>query len=407
MSETLTKKRALEMLESVAGKVAREIAEKNAAQAQERAAMEDKSSALALVEMLREKQGGMAEKQGDGQSFGRFVRCIAAGKGSQESAIRHAKAMKDDEMVKALSESSFSGGGALVPEQIASEVIPLLTAKTVVRRMGVDLMQMTSDTMSLPKIASGATSNYVGENKNAPISEPSFGSVTLTARKLITMVPVSNDLLRDSNPRADSIVRNDMLRAMRLKEDITLIRSDGSESEPKGLRYWADAANVSARTQAGAKSTTEEKINDLAGMIGDLEDNDVDLQGAGFILNPRTVRHLWVLRDTNGQFLFRDEISAGLILGYPFAKTTQIPKTLGGGDETEAYFAAFPQLILGDRMSIELSVHDGAAYYDGSTVQSGLSLDQTLMKCLSRHDFASRFDGKDISVRTNVDWYDV
>ena len=76
---------------------------------------------------------------------------------------------------------------------------------------------------TVPKIASGTGANYVGENTNATPTEPTFGQVQLTARKLVALCPISNDLIRYSSPQADTLVRDDLVSGIATAEDAAFI----------------------------------------------------------------------------------------------------------------------------------------------------------------------------------------
>lgn len=339
-----------------------------------------------------------------GTRAARYLRALAAAKGDPERAAKLAAKWGDEELSKALSESDFAEGGAIVPDEYVAEVIDLLTAKAVVRSLGVQTAPMNSGSLTMPYLSSGSTASYVGENENITKSQQQFGQLQLSAKKLAALVPISNDLLRDASPSADTIVRNDMVRSMALREDLAFIRDDGTQNKPKGMRYWADAGNVFARTQSGVESTLAEITADLGKAVRLLEEANVALDRPGWIFTPRTKWHLMTIRDGNGNLVFEPEMRGGTLLTYPYRTTTQIPNNLGAGDESEVYFADFSGLLIGENTQLIIDVFAGGAYYDGAQVVSGISTDQTVIRAIARHDFGARYRGKEIVVITNVDW---
>jgi hypothetical protein len=89
----------------------------------------------------------------------------------------------------------------------------------------------------------------------------------------------------------------------------------------------------------------------------------------------------------------------GMLEGFPYAVTSQIPDNLGSGtNESEVYFASFPTLVLGENETLEMSVFPGGAYYDGSNVISGISQNQTVIRLLAHHDFGCQQRGQEIAV---------
>ncbi len=344
------------------------------------------------------KEEKPAEK---GLRAARYLRALAAAKGDPERAARYVKqAWQDEALAKALNESTLAEGGALVPTEYVGEVIELLRGRAVVRALGATAFPMNSGSATIPKLTGGATASYVGEGQNATKSQPSTGSLQLSAKKLMALVPVSNDLLRDASPAADTIVRDDLVAAMALREDLAFIRDDGTQNKPKGMRYWAAAANVFASTG----TTLAQVTADLAKMVNKLENADVRFIRPGWIMTPRSKWFLWQLLDASGNAPFRDELNQGKLLTFPYKTTTQIPNNLGvGANESEVYLADFADMVIGENTQLIIDVSTEAAYFDGSNVVAAFSRDETVMRAITRHDFGSRHD-ESISVLTAVTW---
>lgn len=354
--------------------------------------------------------------QGAGLRYARYVRATTLARLEQEPAEVIAKRWGDDWLAediakarvqKALAAQTFASGGALVPDEYLGEIIELLRSRAVVRGMNPRIMPMRSGSMTMPKQTGAGTAAYIGENSNATKSEQTFGQIQLTAKKLAALTPVSNDLLRESDPAADMIVRDDLVAVMGLREDLAFIRGDGTANTPKGIRNWAATANVNARTQAGSASTTTEINNDLHKAIRLVKAANVPILNAGWLMSTRTASYLASLRES-GLWMYKDEMSSGKLLGYPFMESNQIPETLnvsgaGTNDETEVYFVEFSQFVIGDTMSLSIETFPGGTYHDGSALVSGISQDQTVIRTISLHDCALRHD-KAAAVITAVDW---
>lgn len=198
-----------------------------------------------------------------GVQAGRYIRLLAGAKGDLGRALARAKHWNDDSMVeafeKSLNESVLESGGALVPGEFMDEVTDLLRARVVVRASGAPSIPMNSGSITIPYQSAAATASYIGELQAAPVSQPQFGLLNLTAKKLAGLVPVSNDLLKDASPRADAIVRDDLVRVLSIREDLAFIRDDGTSNTPKGLRHQAIADNVFDATG----TALADKVNDL------------------------------------------------------------------------------------------------------------------------------------------------
>ena len=357
-----------------------------------------------IQDMFEEKKEVAKEKQmGKGEKAARFLRAIAVGKGDIDTSAKivHDK-WGDEAFSKQLLQSEYDAGGVLVPDEYVADIIDLLRAQSTVRAMGAQTMPM-SGSLTIPKLTQGSTSEYIGENQRGGASQPEFGSIQLSEKKLKTLVPISNDLLRNSSPAADTIVRDDIVNAMALKEDIAFIRYDGTEDKPKGMYHWADDDNI---FNAGDISSDELETvtNDLTKAIYKLAGSDVPMANPGWIFSPRTTYYLMKLRDGNGNYVYREELQNGTLMGFPFADTTQIPINLGGSnDETEIYFADFAQLIIAESMDLIIDVSSEASYYDGENNVSAFDNDLTLIRALSKHDFGARHE-EAIAVIEECDW---
>jgi HK97 family phage major capsid protein len=336
-----------------------------------------------------------------GKMFGRICRALAATKADQEKAAKKEWG-DDDPVIKALEAGDSVSGGFVVPPNYSEDIIELLTPMTVMRSMGARTMPLTNGTLQIPKITAGTSAEYIGESQDIDESDMEFGMLNAVAKKLAALVPLSNDLIRFSRPSADTIVRDDVLRAMRVKEDITFIRAQGTDFTPKGLRYWCPTANQLA---CNATVNLANVTIDLGRLVLALVNADVGMISPGWIMAPRTWNYLMTLRDGNGNFAFRDEMLQGRLWGYPFKMTTQIPINLAvtGTAESELYFVDFADVVIGEAMNLTIDVSTEASYVSGGSLVSAFSKDQTVVRVIQEHDFVVRHAAS-IALLKDVDW---
>jgi len=250
---------------------------------------------------------------------------------------------------------------------------------------------MANGNLTIPKLTAGVSASYVGENASPNAVKPTFGVVTLSWKKLRATVAMSNDLLRFANPRADEIVKNDILNAFRVAEDATFLRSDGTGVTPKGLLSWCVAANTFA-AQAAVYSDADKVLADLHKAILKLEAANIPFIKPGWIFAPRTKHFLMQVRlGTTAPYpVFADEMSRGTLLGYPFVATAQVPVNIGGTN-SEIYLADFNDVVIGESSELLVDSSNEAAYLDEAGVlTSAFANDQTVIRAIARHDFAMR-----------------
>ena len=368
-----------------------------------------------------------APKREKGMAFARCVRAMLAAKirgGGIDGAIDTLRKSGDGDIAdvwqahatKALSSGDPTAGGFLVPTQFSTDVIELLRAAGVVRSLNPSTLPMPTGSVKIPKITTGATAAYVGENSNITKSQEVFGQITLTWKKIAALVPISNDLVRFSSPSADAVVRDDVVRALSTREDLAFIRGDGTSSTPKGIKNWMHSDHVVA---ANSSVSLANVVIDIGKLVQKLMAANVplvvqqNLDGSGgarggFIITPRTWRYLTTVQNGNGFYAFRDEMMRGTIWGFPFRVTTQVPETMSGtadtgGTSTEVYFGAFAHAVIGEALGVMVDASSEAAYHDGSSVVAAFSQDQTVIRVIAEHDFALRHD-KSFAMLSGVGW---
>lgn len=317
---------------------------------------------------------------------------------------------------KALQAGIGSSGGFIVPPDYVNEIIELLRPRVVVRAANPRSMPMPRGTMTLPAQTAAATANYGSETGQINASQQTLGDIVASYKKLTALVPVTNDLMRYASPAADAFVRDDLVKVMALREDLAFLTGDGTADSPKGflgfannyvasqggtVGVWSSTAN-STYAVGGNFITSNEAItlatvaNELAGLVNKLDAANVPDIRRRWFFNPRIFNYLNNLLNSLGVYVYRDELSRGTLLSYPFSKSTQIPVNLydTNGANTDATFIFLVEMddaLILDSMQLELAVSREGTYYDANSVlQSAFQKDQTLIRAIAEHDFQMR-----------------
>jgi HK97 family phage major capsid protein len=337
----------------------------------------------------------------------RALRAFAMAKGDLQIAHKIAEQQFGDKLAaSALSAGDQATGGFLVPSVLAEEVIEFLRPQAVVRSLNPTMAPLVNGQLNLSKMTGGSTATYIGENKNAPATNPTFGLVKATAKKLAALVPISNDLVRYTGPgtRADQITRDDLVRAFAQAEDSAFIRGAGSNYSPKGLKNWVPSANLKTATNPGTLANARLGLGALRLA---LRTGNVGFTRPGWVMSPRIENFLlFNCVDGNGNLVFgREMMDRGTLLNYPYRVTTLIPENLGGGsNEAEIYFADFADVVIAENPQVIFEISTEAAYDPGTgTLVSAFQLDQTLLKMIVEHDLVVRH-AESIAMLQTVQW---
>lgn len=352
------------------------------------------------AEIFENKNKSESEKKEAGITTARIMKCMMIAKNDPEKALYVAEkgnssgkaGMYPDDnevktILKTLNATTPSEGGFVLQEQYSQDIIPLLLSKTAVMELGARRIPMTKGNINLPKLTGGATSYYQGEASNATASQQTFGNVKLSSKKLVTLVPISNDLIRDSSMAADRMVRDDMVNQMKLKVDYTAMYGNGTAFTPLGIKNGVATANKTTAT--GASTLTA----DIPGsMIGNLMAQNIPMLSAGWIFPSQIWSAFYNLKTTTNQYIYRDEMNRGSLNGFPFRISNQITtaNSTAGTTYFDIFFGDFSEFMFGDEMAFEFMASNEASYYDGSSLQSAFSQDLTILKITSKHDMALR-----------------
>lgn len=98
----------------------------------------------------------------------------------------------------AMNEGTGSQGGFVVPQEFAAEVFRVVEDFGLIAKLATKF-PMNSDTLNVPRLSASVTVYWPGEATAGTPSQPTFEQVVLTAKTLMGITPMSNELLADAN----------------------------------------------------------------------------------------------------------------------------------------------------------------------------------------------------------------
>ena len=338
--------------------------------------------------------------------FGRAVKCINASHGDIEKAAYTAEhKFMDTEMAhefKALTMTSPSDGGYLVPEVYANEIIELLYPATVIYSLGARRLGVANGNLNIPKLKTGSRALFNGESRKIPKTAPKFGNLKLSAKKLTALIPMSNDLLRSTNFDNDVIVGQDITKQMALGVDWGALLGTGGEFQPLGIVnnskvQTIDVTSLDAEYASNAGVLTAAFPNYLVAAV---LRNNVYADGLGFVFNTSVEQFFKSLRDNVGSFIFAEEMNKNhTLVGYPY-RTTNLLETTAG--KTQILFGNWNNLIIGEQGALEIETsREGSWTDDAGNIISAFENDQTLIRAIDNVDIGLRHD-ESFAVATKV-----
>lgn len=282
-------------------------------------------------------------------------------------------------------------GGQIVIEEFANGFLSQLWDATVFNKLGVRFLPTKSGNLTLAKIVSGPAAQYIGELGTVDTSTIVFGQVSLSLKKLMALVPVSNDLLRYSHLNVAKLVRDEIIHAMAEAMEHAFLFGKGDQYQPLGL------INVPGHTKLKNKmeATRETGINMRTQFIK----KNHGTNGLVWIMGVDTYQAL-LLEVVAGQLINKDELEKGLWLGYPVHLTNKITNSAAGED----LFLLKPAdmtAIEGLNISIRLSEHASFSAGNGAVINM-FTNDMTLYQGIAEHDWKLNYPSSLVTAKINA-----
>ncbi len=110
-----------------------------------------------------------------------------------------------------------------------------LREQLVARQLGVRVLTGLTGNLSIPKYGSGLTTGWVAENSPVPEGDMTFDSVSLTPKHVGGKTEMSRQLLQQSSPDIEQLVRDDLTYLIAKQIDRAIIAGTGTNNEPLGV----------------------------------------------------------------------------------------------------------------------------------------------------------------------------
>jgi HK97 family phage major capsid protein len=279
------------------------------------------------------------------------------------------------------SEGSAANGGNTVPVEYANQIVALERQSSIVRQIA-KIFPMGSLTRKIPRELAKPAVSWVGETTEPTLTKGTTEQITQTAKKLIAIIPFSEELLEDNNVNYDQFIAEVVATEMGREEDKQAFVGDISGvTDPFNGVYFATGVN--AVTAAGANPTYDEMV-DLAMSIR------APYRGrASFVLSTTALKKVMKLKDDQARPIWANPLDGapGRLMGIPYRESDQIPDTLGttrtNGANTAILFGAWDGLWISPRGGYSVDASQSAS---DSTGKSAFTLDETWYKFRRRED---------------------
>lgn len=266
-----------------------------------------------------------------------------------------------------------NAGGFLVgTDHDGANFIDALRAAMVTTRLGARIMSNLQGNVAIPKLATGTSTYWVAEDGAPTEGQPVFASVSLTPKNLASFVQISRNLLVQSDPSVETVIQDDITRAIAVAIDAAALAGTGASNQPTGILATTGIGSVSF-VSAGAPTFAE--IVAIESAIS--ADNAMGANMA-FVTTPALAGTLKTTTKDSGSGRFVSEDNA--IMGYSVNPTSSMTaNTILLGDFSQLMIAQFGavevitdrnaqtgQLTLGLHAMVDVGVRHAESFAKGA-----------------------------------------
>jgi HK97 family phage major capsid protein len=293
---------------------------------------------------------------------------------SNETARRSGRSFEGDAVPNAIFETrvttTSATGSNIIPTDYRPDLyINLLYENLVVKQAGARVLNDLRGNVAIPKALTGHTATWFAENSAIPLSDATWGQVTLTPKHVGCLTELSRNMVIQPSPSVEELVRADFAANLARAVDAGAIQGTGTGAEPEGILATTGIGSVALGTNGGAP--TWPKILEL---IGKLEDENVN--GNAFVGNGKFSRLArQTLKTTGLPGYLMDQ--PGSLAGYPYYSTALVPSNLTKGTGTALsalIFGRWSDLLIGYWSEFDLLVnpYESTAYSKGNIQIRGI-----------------------------------
>ena len=257
------------------------------------------------------------------------------------------------------------GSNLIATDHLGGQYIDMLRAKMICQRLGARVLSGLHGNVEIPKLKASSTGYWVAENAALTAADAQFTEVTMSPKHAGALMELSRNMLQQSSPDVEQLVRSDMAQVLARAVDSVAIQGGGS-NEPDGILETSGIGSVAIDTNGGP--ITWAKVIDL---IAELEVDNAE--GTAFASNAKVVKSarqtLKVSGDAGAGFIVSDP---GSLAGYPLASTNLVPSDLDKGTSigvcSALIFGNWSDLLIGYWSTLDVLVnpYESTAYSKGN-----------------------------------------
>ena len=320
-----------------------------------------------------------------GIRFTRVVKCLGMAQGNRAAAAQMAEAMYGDDQgivnvakaaVAAGTTTSATWAGALVGEEgkIFADFVEFLRPMTILGKFGaggVPSLRRVPFRVALIGQTTGGSGYWVGEGQAKPLTQFAFERRTLEPLKVANIAVVTEEVLRDSSPSAETILRDSLAAALAERLDIDFIATTKA-----AVANVSPASITNGVTPIASSGNDETAVRaDILAVMRAFSDADNPPTAGVWIMSATTALALQLMVNPLGQVSFPGvSMNGGTFFGMPVIVSEHV-QTSGSPNARIAILVNASDIYLGDDggISIDMS-REASLQMDNAPTMTSASL---------------------------------
>lgn len=259
--------------------------------------------------------------------------------------------------------------GTVTPDSFRPDLFTsALTATTIMSRLGATTLTGLTGDVVIPRETDSPNVAWVNENEALPIDGATFDSLTLTPHHVGVITELSRQLIMQSSPAIEQLVRNMMSRNIALEIDRAAIAGSGTGAEPRGILNDPGVPSVAFATDL---------FTTTANMIAAADIANVGTERA-FVSTNGVRAAAMKLRDGDGHPITLAET----FHNEPAYFSNQVPGTLGDGNDQGLVYGDWRDFLIGIWSQLDVLVNPYA--------ETAYSKGNILIRAMATVDFGVR-----------------
>jgi HK97 family phage major capsid protein len=252
--------------------------------------------------------------------------------------------------------ASGPGSNLIETDHLGGQYIDLLREANPLAGLGVRTLSGLQGNAEIPKAKTATTVGWVAENTAFAGTDAAFDKVTLSPKHVGALTSYSRNMLLQSSPDIEGLLRSDLAQVLGLEVARATINGTGTGAEPRGILGQVGIQEVTMPTTGSGASTAPDYMQLVPALADALFTANV--RNVAFLANSGFKRTVDGLLTADGLPIG----AAAFFRGYPHVWTSLVPadRILIAGD--------FSDVIQGTWSAVEILVNPymEAAYTKGN-----------------------------------------